>query len=842
MALIESVELDISSALRQLAVLEDQLDQLTSGVTVPVTVTEDQSLEQLQREINALDAEQVSVDVDATGVAQAANDFDRLDRELEQTEQGLQEVRREADRTGDELAETGRRGASAFGEMRSAFGGFVAAIAAAQSLRVLTRFLGDAVTAASNLEQAIGGVESVFGDASQTVLEFGRQAAEAVGLSEAAALQLTTVLGGQLQTFGFNATQAADEAQRLVEVGADLAATYGGPVQDAVEAISSLLRGEINPIERYAVSINQAAVKAEALRLGLTNSNAELTIQQRAMAALSLLNQQSANAQGQFAREAETTAGQLSRLQAEAGDLQVAIGQELVPAFDELVAAGRDVVAGAENLVPLIGEMAQSFTDTVGPAVDLAGAFGSLAANLDAFGAAGEGPGIFSFIRESLLDMIPFRQVLQGVLPLVNDLTALLTGTDPQAMEAVFDNLAEGAERGRRPLALLDESLRDLTDAAELNEEVIRRLQETTGATDAQFAQFLDRVLARSETLGLTAEEIEAITLALRDARNSAFGAALARDLGLAGAAGEGLVADLEEVPDLLGILAQAAQDAGVSLDFLVSNAALFGSDIQFIVDQLGSANIAADLLAEGFANLGNSITLDTTGAVDSLDLLITKTNEAGEEVPATMEEMVADLQEQANKLAELEAGTTALEALGFDKLAAEIREKGPEAVGALEGFLNDLDKAAEAERILTEGGNPGEDFIAAIEEAIEQGEVTPALLDYLSGITSQEVKSTVLSNAFDLATLFGEEFQSVLNGLDITLPANVVSANLGNIDVNASRAADARSAQGGNTFTPQGNIEVIINNATTQDLNTDAARAAQTIGAVINAGRNFAR
>ncbi len=126
-----------------------------------------------------------------------------------------------------------------------------------------------AVGLASDLEQSIGGVESVFGDAGQTIFDFGKDAADAVGLSERSFNQLSTVSGALLQNLGFDSVGAADEMVKLAERGADVAATFGGPVEGVLMAVNSALKGEFNPLEQFGVKMNQAAINAEAMRLGL---------------------------------------------------------------------------------------------------------------------------------------------------------------------------------------------------------------------------------------------------------------------------------------------------------------------------------------------------------------------------------------------------------------------------------------------------------------------------------------------------------------------------------------------------------------------------------------------
>src|SRR4029077_17622360 len=72
----------------------------------------------------------------------------------------------------------------------------------------------------------------------------------------------------------------------LINLGADLAATYGGTTSEAVSALSALLRGERDPIERYGVSLKQADVDAQLLATGIKTAKEATADYSKAQAAV----------------------------------------------------------------------------------------------------------------------------------------------------------------------------------------------------------------------------------------------------------------------------------------------------------------------------------------------------------------------------------------------------------------------------------------------------------------------------------------------------------------------------------------------------------------------------
>ncbi|GIG69744.1 hypothetical protein [Phytomonospora endophytica] len=237
----------------------------------------------------------------------------------------------------------------------------VASVAAgAFAVDGLLQFGQDALTAASDAQQAMGAVDSVFKGAAGQVRGFADAAAEAVGLSRAQYGQLSAVLGSQLKNMGVPLDALAGQTDQLVTIGADLAAQFGGPTSQAVEALSSLLRGERDPIEQYGVSISQAAVNARIAALGLDTSTDAAQRNATAQATLALLAEQTADAQGAFARESDTAAGAQQQATAAFANASAELGERMLPALTAVTSFIGD------NLIPAVlatADGVQSFVE-----------------------------------------------------------------------------------------------------------------------------------------------------------------------------------------------------------------------------------------------------------------------------------------------------------------------------------------------------------------------------------------------------------------------------------------------------------------------------------------------
>ena len=185
---------------------------------------------------------------------------------------------------------------------------------------------------AGRAEQALGGIGSVFGNQAAIIEKESKKAADAFGLTTVAYQELATGLGAVLKNKGVQ--DYTKWTVDLVRLGGDLAATFGGDAKTAVEALSSALRGESDPIEKYGVSLSEAAVKAKLAEMGITGVATEA---EKTQARLRIVMEQTADAQGQAAREHDTYTAALERVKAKAADAAVELGDKLRPAAAALL-------------------------------------------------------------------------------------------------------------------------------------------------------------------------------------------------------------------------------------------------------------------------------------------------------------------------------------------------------------------------------------------------------------------------------------------------------------------------------------------------------------------------
>ena len=216
---------------------------------------------------------------------------------------------------------------------------------------------GSTIGAASDIQQSFGALESVYGKNAKTVQKWAADAAVAVGLSKNEYANLAAVVGAQLQGMGVSQKASANQSRDLIKVGADLSATFGGSVSDAVSAVSSLLKGEADPIERYGVSIKASDVSARLAAQGLGKLTGQALKQAQAQATLWLLMEKTKTSVGAFGRESDTLAHKQQVLGAKFENIKATIGTALLPILTALAGFVSD------RLLPAIGRLTPYIDD-----------------------------------------------------------------------------------------------------------------------------------------------------------------------------------------------------------------------------------------------------------------------------------------------------------------------------------------------------------------------------------------------------------------------------------------------------------------------------------------------
>jgi hypothetical protein len=258
--------------------------------------------------------------------------------------------------------------ANAMGSSFTKFAG-IAKSGALVAAAAVVGFAAVAVKAAADLGESLNKAQVVFGQASKSVIEFSETTATKLGIAQSAALEAAAGFGAMVQSAGLSAKAAARMSIELVTLAADMASLNNVDPSDMLERLRSGLAGEAEPLRKFGVFVSEARVKTEAYASGIADLGAELTDAQKIQARFNIIMQDTAKAQGDFARTSESLPNQLRILKAEFTDLAAKAGQDLIPAVTSFVGALRDilpvlgpVLAALADLLDLLGRVATALS------------------------------------------------------------------------------------------------------------------------------------------------------------------------------------------------------------------------------------------------------------------------------------------------------------------------------------------------------------------------------------------------------------------------------------------------------------------------------------------------
>ena len=226
----------------------------------------------------------------------------------------------------------------------------------------------DAVNAASDLIETQNKVSEIFGESTQSILDFASTSVAALGQTEEQALDAAATFAAFGSSAGLADEELVSFSSDLVVLASDLASFNNTSPEQAIDAISSALRGSTKPIRQYQVLLDDASLRQEALALGISDGNSQLTAQQKVLSASSAIFAQTAVQQGDFQRTSEGLANTTRILTAAVGDAKAEIGLGLVDAIEDATSA-MGGSQGMANGISKVGQEIALLTRGVGAAI-----------------------------------------------------------------------------------------------------------------------------------------------------------------------------------------------------------------------------------------------------------------------------------------------------------------------------------------------------------------------------------------------------------------------------------------------------------------------------------------
>jgi hypothetical protein len=122
---------------------------------------------------------------------------------------------------------------------------------------------------ASDLNETKNKVNVVFGGMAEGVMDWSANSVQAMGLTQNEALSAAGTYGNLMVSMGMGTDQAAQMSTSMVQLATDLGSFHNMDTVEVLDKLRAGLTGESEPLKQFGVVMDQAALKAKAMEMGL---------------------------------------------------------------------------------------------------------------------------------------------------------------------------------------------------------------------------------------------------------------------------------------------------------------------------------------------------------------------------------------------------------------------------------------------------------------------------------------------------------------------------------------------------------------------------------------------
>lgn len=195
-----------------------------------------------------------------------------------------------------------------------------------------TKFVKSALELASDLEEVQNVVDVTFGDMSESVNVFSKNAIAQFGLSETYAKRYAGTFGAMAKSFGYNTEEAVKMSTALTGLVGDVASFYNLDSDVAYTKLKSVFTGETESLKDLGIVMTQTALDQYALEKGYSKTTKQMTEQEKVALRYQFIMEKLSGATGDYTRTADSWANMTRTAKLEIQSLAAEIGSELMPA------------------------------------------------------------------------------------------------------------------------------------------------------------------------------------------------------------------------------------------------------------------------------------------------------------------------------------------------------------------------------------------------------------------------------------------------------------------------------------------------------------------------------
>lgn len=243
------------------------------------------------------------------------------------------------------------------------------------------------VNQTSQYIQKMNQFKSIMGDSAKEAQGFIDKAERILGLDPEQMMGSLSSFQTLTRGFGIASDEAYKMSKNLTQLAADMSSFTGESMDLALQRIKSGISGEIEPMRKWGIALDQATLQETAYALGINKRVAEMTRAQKTELAYYQIMHATQYAQGNMARTMLTPANAIRILQTEFKQLARAIGSVFIPIALKIIPVVRAIVQIltelARKLAALFGFKIQDYDFSASTVQDIGASFGDLEDNVN---------------------------------------------------------------------------------------------------------------------------------------------------------------------------------------------------------------------------------------------------------------------------------------------------------------------------------------------------------------------------------------------------------------------------------------------------------------------------
>ncbi len=208
-----------------------------------------------------------------------------------------------------------------------------------------------AFNAASELNATLSKTGFIFGDQAAQISRAAGEMADQFGVSRTEFINAAASFGAVFKGMGKTREEAAKTGVSLARLAYDLSSFEGAgsSPEQAVQALTSALSGQFEPMRRYRVFLSETNIEEKARQMGLTKTAGHLSEAAKKQALLALIMDQTKDAQGDLKRTAGESDNVYKRFTGTVENIVTTLGQSLMPGFEAVLAVVTDVAVRVQT-------------------------------------------------------------------------------------------------------------------------------------------------------------------------------------------------------------------------------------------------------------------------------------------------------------------------------------------------------------------------------------------------------------------------------------------------------------------------------------------------------------